>query len=122
MWLMALFAVLLAAPGLAQVGQQEAHVEAKLISSMSAIAPGEEWVVGIKLVHDEHWHTYWKYPGTGLATNVEWELPDGFTAGPLEWPTPMRFEFAGAVGYGYESEVVLITRIQTPDDLAMAGR
>ena len=35
------------------------------------------------------WHTYWQNPGdSGLPTTLEWKLPAGVEAGPIEWPAP----------------------------------
>lgn len=65
------------------------------------------------------WHVYWKNPGdSGLPPTVSWILPTGFTAGVIEWPAPTRFLDEGLVTYGYQREVVLPVRIQTPGSIA----
>ena len=33
-----------------------------------------------------------------LVERIPWELPEGFTAGKLKWPTPKRAEFVNTVG------------------------
>jgi thiol:disulfide interchange protein DsbD len=64
---------------------------------------------------DKHWHTYWKNPGdSGLPTKIEWNLPDGFVPGVIQWPYPKRFEESGLVSFGYEGEVFIITQIEAP--------
>jgi thiol:disulfide interchange protein/DsbC/DsbD-like thiol-disulfide interchange protein len=93
------------------------HVKASLIAPVQSITPASELTVGLLLDHDPHWHTYWEHPATGLPTKIEWQLPQGFTAGPIHWPAPMKFEAAGAVGFGYEDKVILITKIKTPSTI-----
>jgi thiol:disulfide interchange protein DsbD len=95
------------------------HTTAQLISEVRALKPGQPFTVALRLKMEEHWHTYWKYPGeSGLATKIDWDLPEGFTAGPLQWPVPQRTELAGIVGYGYEDEVWLLTDITPPAKIA----
>ncbi len=61
---------------------------------------------------DPGWHLYWKNPGdAGLAPRVKWRLPEGWTAGLLEHPAPVRFDDGDVVSYGHAGEVVLLTRI-----------
>jgi thiol:disulfide interchange protein DsbD len=65
------------------------------------------------------WHTYWKNPGdSGLPTRLRWTLPTGFTAGPLQWPLPQRLAQGPLMSYGYAGEVLLLTRVTPPADLA----
>ena len=102
--------------GLAQFGEQ--HVEVELINEYEAIVPGKEFVVGVKLKIDPGWHTYWLNPGVaGLPTTVDWELPEGFEAGPLQFPYPHQFETAGLIGFGYKTEVVHLVTITAPNTL-----
>ena len=54
-------------------------------------------------------------PGdSGLPTTIDWDLPAGFTAGPLQWPVPERFDSDGLATYGYPGKVLLLTEIQPP--------
>ena len=39
------------------------------------------------------WHGYWLNPGdAGLPMDVKWQLPTGFSAGPLRYPVPTRLD------------------------------
>ena len=39
------------------------------------------------------WHGYWLNPGdAGLPMDVQWQLPRGFSAGPLRYPVPTRLD------------------------------
>lgn len=61
------------------------------------------------------WHTYWKNPGdSGLPTKIDWKLPDGFVAGPIEWPAPDRMPTSSEMSYGYAGEVLLPVLITPP--------
>lgn len=94
-------------------------VKAKLVADVASVQPGQPFTVGILLKMKPKWHVYWKNPGdAGAAPSVEWKLPDGFTAGALKFPLPVRFEQPGPIiGYGYEDEVLLTATITPPAEL-----
>ena len=55
------------------------HIDVELVAATTSVEPGRTLTVALRLKPDEHWHTYWKNPGdSGLATQIEWELPEGF--------------------------------------------
>ncbi len=117
-WLLAatLFATLwgVAVPAVAAPKASDL-VQAELLAEPNTIKPGEPFTVAVKLTTREHWHTYWRNPGdSGLATEIAWALPDGFAAGPIEWPTPERIPVSHLVNYAYEGETYLLTRITPP--------
>ena len=88
-------------------------VSVELVAGQTSIQPGRPFWVALKMNHDDHWHSYWTNPGTGYATTLEWKLPEGFTAGPIVWPTPhvMKDATGQVSGLGYENEVFLFTEI-----------
>jgi len=91
------------------------HVTAELIPERTNIQPGEPFDVALHLHSDKGWHTYWINPGdAGLATLIKWTLPPGFTAGPIQWPTPEKHNMGPLVTYGYEGDVYLLTTITPP--------
>ncbi len=99
---------------------QTPHLEAELVSAVRSIEPGKPFTVALRLKHDEHWHTYWKNPGdSGMATAIQWSLPEGFAAGPIEWPTPRRIPIPPLANFGYDGEIHLLTMIQAPADLPL---
>ncbi|TDR94820.1 protein-disulfide reductase DsbD family protein [Enterovirga rhinocerotis] len=94
-------------------------VQAELLTESRAIEPGKPFTVGVRLRMAEHWHTYWRNPGdSGLATEIDWTLPPGFEAGPIQWPTPSRIPVSHLVNYGYEDETTLLVEVTPPADLA----
>lgn len=101
---------------------QNKHVQAGLLSEVTAIAPGIPFWLAVRLQMEEHWHTYWKNPGdAGLETRIAWKLPPGFTAGELQWPFPERMEEPPLVTFGYEDEVYLLAQIRPPDALQVGA-
>jgi len=110
--------VLSAAPSAVTKGA----VTVELVAGQTAIQPGQPFWVALKMNHVEHWHSYWINPGTGYPTSLDWELPEGFTASPIIWPTPhvVKDSSGQVTGLGYENEVFLFTKI-TPSANLTAG-
>jgi DsbC/DsbD-like thiol-disulfide interchange protein len=95
------------------------HVKASLVAESDAVRPGQPLVAGLRLQMEPGWHTYWLNPGdAGLPTKAGWQLPEGFSAGELQWPRPERFMTGPLVSYGYEHEVLLPVEIQVPPTLS----
>ena len=91
------------------------HVTAELVAPTSAVQPGQATQIGLRLQHIPHWHTYWRNPGdSGLPTTLSWTLPDGGSAGDIQWPAPQRLPLGPLVNYGYEGEVLLPLRYTAP--------
>ncbi len=116
--LLALVAVAAAGPTGAQQ-TRSGHVAAELVSEFEALTPGQAASVGLRLVHEPHWHTYWTVPGdAGLPTRLAWQLPPGVQAGPIQWPVPELLRVGSLANYGYEGTVLLPVTIKTPAALA----
>ena len=127
--LSALFALLTllgeaaSAQSLPRFGAPERHVDAELIAATDAIVPGQALAVALRLKHKPEWHTYWQVPGdSGLPTRIDWKLPAGFTAGPIEWPHPKRLPTGPLVNFGFEGETLLLTSIRVPAELPVGGQ
>ncbi|MDZ4198943.1 MAG: protein-disulfide reductase DsbD family protein, partial [Kiritimatiellia bacterium] len=68
---------------------------------------------------EKNWHIYFKNPGdAGLATRVVWELPEGFTAEPLQWPAPVVFEENSIVSFGYPGRMALFSVLKAPQTIS----
>jgi thiol:disulfide interchange protein DsbD len=90
-------------------------VDLALISKVSSIAPGKPFTVALKVHHHPDFHTYWQNPGiVGVPFAIEWKLPPGFSAGPLQWPAPQKVDMAGHLAHGYERDILLMTEITPP--------
>lgn len=94
------------------------HVDAELVSEVRSIQPGRAFCVALRLQMDEHWHTYWKNPGdSGMPTKIVWHLPDGFSAGEVQWPCPQKFGKPPVVSFGYADEVFLVTEVKADENV-----
>jgi len=102
----------------AHASEASEPVSVQLVAEENAIQPGHPFWVGVELSMDKGWDTYWKNPGdAGFPTQVDWQLPKGFTAGPILWPFPEKFENESLVAFGYTDKVVLLTQITPPKNL-----
>jgi len=103
----------------AQTYQGAQLVNAHLLPDADGIVPGKPITIGLQLQTQPGWHTYWEYAGdAGLPTHIDWKLPPGFTAGPIQWPVPALDAEPGDIeNYIYPGDVLLLVEIQTPPDL-----
>ena len=71
-----------------------AKTKVDLLVETAVAKAGTTVNVGLHLTMPEGWHTYWKNVGeTGEATKVKWNsLPEGVTAGNIQWPVPEKVE------------------------------
>ncbi|MEJ6569890.1 MAG: protein-disulfide reductase DsbD family protein [Akkermansiaceae bacterium] len=93
-------------------------LELKLVSDVDTISPGKSFTVGLNLRHKEGFHTYWKNPGiVGIPTALNWNLPDGFSAGDIQWPHPEKTFMSGHPCHGYERDITLLITITPPEIL-----
>ena len=96
-------------------------VEIELRSAARVVAPGDTVPVAIRLRPEPGWHAYWRHAGdVGSPPQVEWRLPEGFTAAPLRWPAPELIASPPLASYGYEREVHLLGAVHVPST-ARAG-
>jgi DsbC/DsbD-like thiol-disulfide interchange protein len=93
-------------------------VKATLIADAEAVQAGNPFTVGVLLTIEPQWHVYWKNPGdAGLATQIEFTVPQGYSVSPIAWPHPTKFTQPGdIVGYGYEEQVLLSATVSPPQD------
>jgi thiol:disulfide interchange protein DsbD len=92
------------------------HVRAELLAGSAAL-PGKTLQAGLHLKLDPHWHVYWKFPGdAGLPVSLDWTLPQGWSAGPIQWPYPERISVPPLMNYGYENEVLLPVSVRIPEN------
>ena len=87
----------------------------QLVAEKSGVHSDVPFAVGLRIQHATGFHTYWKNPGiAGVPTKLKWNLPDGFSAGEIEWPQPQLTKMAIYPVYGYEGEVLLPVTITPP--------
>lgn len=95
----------------------EQLVGARLIADGPALVRGADATLGVTFDLMPGWHLYWQNPGdSGGPIQVELQLPDGVTAGPIQWPTPQRFVHTGLVDFIYDGAVTLLVPIHVARD------
>src|SRR3954451_14834982 len=68
-----------------------AKTQPSLVVPAETVRPGDTVIVGLQLRMPPGWHTYWRNPGAaGGATKIQWTLPQGVTAGEIQWPLPEK--------------------------------
>jgi thiol:disulfide interchange protein/DsbC/DsbD-like thiol-disulfide interchange protein len=99
------------------------HSSARLITDVESIQPGQPFTVGLQITLDPGWHTYWINAGdAGHGVLPTWDLPAGFAVDTFQYPRPERIPFPPLMSYGYKDEVVLLTTMIPPSDLATGSR
>lgn len=100
----------------------EARVESRLYIDSKSVAPGQKVRLGVMMLPDHHWHTYWRNSGdSGLATRVTYQakdLPEA-KAGAMSWPAPKVFylEKGDITTFGYELRVMHVGVVTLPEKL-----
>lgn len=120
-WLIGLLSGIASLSGVLAAPQARTdQVTVTLLPSHSRVAPGGTVQVGIRQVLAPHWHTYWLNPGdSGIATRVQWHLPEGWKAGDIQWPVPQRIDVGPIANHGYEREVTLLVDVAVPKGAAV---
>lgn len=77
-----------------------AHASAKTAGHVTAELYTDGSRSALRLVHQEHWHTYWSNPGdSGLATKI--------SEGKILWPAPERIVAGPLTSFGYSGDAWL---------------
>ena len=67
---------------------------------------------------EKDWHTYWENPGdAGEGAVIKWSLPKGVSSSEILWPGPERIPVDPLMTFGYNNEVILLTKISTSDKI-----
>src|SRR2546423_14667529 len=83
-------------------------IEPQLVAEGPA-PPGSEVDLAIHMRTNPGWHGYWLNPGdAGLPMDVKWQLPAGYTAGPLRYPVPSRLTVAELMDDGFDRDYALL--------------
>ena len=121
--LIALLGALLAARAHSQIlpsGQKAMAVS--LIAESEAPAAGGKVTLALLMKPRPGWHGYWENPGdAGVPNRIDWQLPAGLTAGPIQYPVPKRLIVAGFMNYVFEGDHVELIDLKVPAGLALGS-
>ncbi|MBI3848667.1 MAG: thioredoxin family protein [Verrucomicrobia bacterium] len=92
--------------------------QVRLLLSAETARAGDTVMAGVRLKMAAGWHTYWRNPGgPGIATSITWQLPQGVSAGEIQWPLPEKLTISNETSYVYNDEVVLLVPLKLAPDL-----
>ncbi len=94
----------------------------RLLLPAASARAGETLWAGLEMDMPPSWHVYWRNGGdAGIPVTITWNLPDGVSAGEIQWPLPEKeIDKAGdtaLITYVYTHQVVLLTPIKLADGL-----
>ncbi len=91
---------------------------ANLFSEEKTIAPGKPFTLALKLDHPAKWHSYYQNSG-GIEQSLalKWSLPQGFLAGPIQWPVPKVKDGYFGKSFVYPGSPVFLIEITAPPSL-----
>ena len=106
-----------------------AHLSVELLSDKFSIGSTlpSDLHLGLHFTLEPGWHIYWSNAGdSGEPPAVVWKLPQGYTAGPLQFPAPQRLPLGPLMDFGYENEILLPAKIDNrhagADSVALASK
>ena len=84
----------------------------------AAAVPGESVTLVWRFALADDWHLYWSGRNdSGFPPRIDLELPAGWLAGGLQWPTPERYLSEGDIlDHVYFGELVLIQKLGAPTE------
>ena len=91
-----------------------------LVPELKTLEAGKPFTIALRLEHPQGWHSYYQNSG-GLeeGPSIRWTLPDGFAAGPIQWPAPTVKDGLFGKNFIYEGSPVFLVQIQTPQKLEL---
>jgi len=92
--------------------------KAEMVSEAKTIAGGSTFTIGLKLDHPKGWHSYYLNSG-GIeeSPSIKWALPEGFSAGPIQWPAPEVKDGFFGKSFVYSGTHVFLVDIKAPATL-----
>jgi len=101
-----------------EFSQTAPATKATLISEFKILEGGKPFSVALRLEHPRGWHSYYQNSG-GIeeGPSIRWTLPDGFSAGSIQWPVPSVKDGLLGKSFIYEGSPVFVVEIQTPPKL-----
>jgi thiol:disulfide interchange protein DsbD len=93
----------------------------QLVNEEFAVYAPDAIDAGLYFKLEPGWHVYWKNAGdSGEPPKIEWTLPKGVQAEPMQFPAPKRLPLGPLMDFGYEDEVLFPVRLLV-DSTVKAG-
>jgi len=122
LFIIAIFACAPSADAQFENAQKATSSVPDLFSEVKTIAPGTTFTLALKLDHPQEWHSYYQNSGgVELPPAIKWTLPDGFTAGPIQWPVPEVKDGFFGKSFVYSGSPVFLIELTAPKSLTPGG-
>ncbi len=93
------------------------HLTVSLLVPPAQLYPGQSFTAGFDFKMEPGWHVYWINAGdSGEPPRVQWHLPAGITADPLQFPPPTRLPLGPLMDFGYENQVIFLVPMRVAPD------
>lgn len=90
----------------------------ELVAEEKSISGGTPFTVALHLSHPAEWHSYYQNSGgVELPPTISWKLPEGFTAGPIQWPVPEVKDGYFGKSFIYSGSPTFLVQITPPANL-----
>ena len=115
--LVLLFSMLMlyAAPAHAANPVKDGHVEVELAATQKVIVPGKPFYIGLAMIHEKGWHSYWLNPGdSGFPAKLHWTQDNALKISDIFWPTPHPVKTGPLTNYAYKDAILLPMLAEAP--------
>ena len=93
------------------------NVRASIDIETNRPAPGDVVTVAIVMDPKTGWHDYWINPGdAGTPLELEWQLPNGLTAGTVRAPVPETLIVSGFMNHIYKAKHAFLVDVKIPEN------
>lgn len=102
--------------GTAPLSAAPNHMRASLLAE-GPVQPGGTVTLALLMQPETGWHGYWSNPGdAGYGLTLDWSLPDGASAGPMQFPVPQTLLIQGLMNHVYEHDYAVLVPLTVPAD------
>ncbi|CAH0495663.1 protein-disulfide reductase DsbD [Novosphingobium sp. CECT 9465] len=102
--------------GTAPLSAAPNHMRASLLAE-GPVEPGGTVTLALLMQPETGWHGYWSNPGdAGYGLTLDWSLPDGASAGPMQFPVPQTLLIQGLMNHVYEHDYAVLVPLTVPAD------
>jgi len=96
---------------------QTEYATSTIYPERAGFSPGETVWFALRQELREHWHVYWINPGdAGLPLALEWSLPEGFAAGEIIHPVPVKIPVGPLASFAHVGAPVFLVPVTAPDN------
>lgn len=121
LWLLLAFAC--SSTAFAQTLPLPRNISAQMDVETQLPAPGDSVTLAIVMKPKDGWHDYWLNPAdAGTPLELEWNLPEGVTAGPIRAPVPTTLMVGGFMNYVYKRDHAFLVDLKISADIAPGTR